>query len=288
MNITSIWSEDFIAAKNLAASLDRNIIFINTMPFYDAFVVLPYIEVFKVPLPKNIDNLNEDQYIINMIQPIRKTEHIQHIQTSINPIYNFLFYDGAWQKPIKHTYWIQHNVVRANASRDDIIKCVASARKGFNSWSILPSRSRIKILSQLSHVLRYSGIFNLALIVSNWVLFSKWYKSSLSFAKFGFAMSAKVRKPKGIITLMEEDGTVLFDKLIQSLVIGNTVIVICTSNSFNLAPYCDIFSTSGIPPGVINLLSCEDVMPLSDNYTATELKDIYYQFTVSKQIITLL
>lgn len=124
-------------------------------------------------------------------------------------------------------------------------------------------------------------------MIYKWIKFPHWYESSSTPQYFDIpVMTIRIRNPKGVITLMERDEMDLFRKLTQSLIIGNSVIVICTAQSCDLAQYCDMFSTSGIPPGVINLLSCENIKPLSEYYNASELREIYYQFTVSKQILT--
>lgn len=65
--------------------------------------------------------------------------------------------------------------------------------------------------------------------------------------------------PMGMIVLKEENENVLFFRLMQTLIAGNSVIVMFDANSCNLISYCDMFSTCGIPPGVINLLSHEDI-----------------------------
>lgn len=70
--------------------------------------------------------------------------------------------------------------------------------------------------------------------------------------------TVQVRVPVGVIILREEKENVLFFRLMQALIAGNSVIVMFGPNFCNLTPYCDIFLTCGIPPGVINLLSHEN------------------------------
>jgi len=108
----------------------------------------------------------------------------------------------------------------------------------------------------------------------------------------------KIRNPKGVIILKEENETVLFRRLIQILTFGNSVIVICNTDSCNLVPYCNMFSASEIPPGVINLLSNENIKELElalcgmdyANYaekffSTINLEKIYINLTIPKQII---
>jgi len=76
----------------------------------------------------------------------------------------------------------------------------------------------------------------------------------------------------------------LFSYLTLSLIVGNCVIVLCNQFSCNLAPYCDIFSASEIPPGVLNLLSNRDMFSQikCPNYTS---KNLFYASTRSKNIV---
>lgn len=78
------------------------------------------------------------------------------------------------------------------------------------------------------------------------------------------------RIPRGVIILKEKSEEILFFRLIQILISGNSVIVIADANSCSLAPYCDIFSTSEIPRGVINFLSNENTSDLELSLCATD------------------
>jgi len=100
----------------------------------------------------------------------------------------------------------------------------------------------------------------LVAIVERWLKFSYlfpyiqgWYSEN------GLTEVTNMRTPLGVIILREENENVLFFRLILTLIAGNSVIVIFDANVCNLTPYCDMFSTCGIPPGVINLLSHEDI-----------------------------
>ncbi|XP_011169021.1 uncharacterized protein LOC105202287 isoform X2 [Solenopsis invicta] len=295
INVTSIWSENIAAAKSLAASLDRNIILVNTLDLYDSAVIMPYTEIFKILLPHH-RNLNEDQQIINTIKPINNTNQSKK-KTKANapadPVppadsdFNLMFYDGTWQKPLQNTYWTYKNTPRANATSNDISRCVASARKGFKIWSALSTGSRMQALSKFALALERASKPKLSKIVIKWMKFPHWYQN-LSIPKPKNSLLTKTYKPKGVITLMEMKEMDLFQKLTQSLIIGNSVIVVCTAKSCNIAEYCEMFSTSGIPPGTVNLLSCENVKLLSKRYNAVNLIDMYRQFTVSKQVVTMI
>ncbi|XP_018401223.1 PREDICTED: uncharacterized protein LOC108778511 [Cyphomyrmex costatus] len=199
-----------------------------------------------------------------------------------------MFYDGTWQKPVQNTYWLYNNtILRANATKDDISRCFESAMKGFKVWSELSTESRMQMLSKLAFLLEYISKPELSKIVFKWIKFPHWYKKSL-LPQHGRSLVVITRKPKGIITLMEKKEADLFCKLTQSLIIGNSVVVICIAKSCNIAEYCNLFLSSGIPPGVINMLTCENVKPLKECYNALELSEIYHQFTVSKQVATMI
>lgn len=284
INITSIWSEDIVAAKNLATSLDRNIVLINTLDIYETMIVMPYIELFKMPFCKL--NVTEKPYIINLIKPICSKKR----PVPANPIYNYMFYDGTWQKPVQNTYWLHNNtnILRASATKDDMYRCFASAKKGFKIWSELSIESRMQILSKFASLLEYISKPELSQIVFKWIKFPYWYKNSLQ-PQSGRSLLVRIRKPKGVITLMEKKEINLFRKLTQNLIIGNSVIVICTANSCNIIQYCNLFLSSGIPPGVVNMLTYESIQPLNELcYDAVDFNEIYYQFTISKQIATMI
>ncbi|EGI58511.1 hypothetical protein G5I_13360 [Acromyrmex echinatior] len=167
-------------------------------------------------------------------------------------------------------------------------RCFASAKKGFKIWSELSIESRMQILSKFASLLEYISKPELSQIVFKWIKFPYWYKNSLQ-PQSGRSLLVRIRKPKGVITLMEKKEINLFRKLTQNLIIGNSVIVICTANSCNIIQYCNLFLSSGIPPGVVNMLTYESIQPLNELcYDAVDFNEIYYQFTISKQIATMI
>jgi len=138
----------------------------------------------------------------------------------------------------------------------------------------------------------------LADIIATDIKFSYIYQNSLSYSQSGGLEVTKIRNPKGVIILKAEDETVLFRQLTQILTIGNSVIVICDTNSCSLAPYCNMLSASAMPSGVINLLSNEDLNKLElalcgTNYESyaeqffseNNMEKIYINLTIPKQII---
>jgi len=125
--------------------------------------------------------------------------------------------------------------------------------------------------------------FLLAKTVSKWIKLSKVFENIL-ICRDERLESIIVHAPKGIISLHHEDEVILFSYLTLSLIIGNCVIVLCNKFSCNLAPYCNIFSASEIPPGVLNLLSNRDMFSQikCPNYIP---KNLFCASTKSKNII---
>jgi len=95
----------------------------------------------------------------------------------------------------------------------------------------------------------------------------------------------KAHKPQGTVILKEKDEITFFCELTQSLIIGNSVIVICDPDLCTLAPYCDMFKISGIPPGVINLLSSENTDFRYDVIKDSTVSKVYSDLTITKHII---
>lgn len=114
--------------------------------------------------------------------------------------------------------------------------------------------------------------------ILKWIKFSNIYETLLCSQSERLEIT-KIRKPRGIIILKEKDETVLFDQLTQILIAGNSVIVICDGkNSCSLAQYCDKFSVSEIPSGVINLLSHDNLKTLEFSLCTTTYDSYAEQF----------
>ncbi|XP_050463343.1 uncharacterized protein LOC126857710 isoform X2 [Cataglyphis hispanica] len=288
MNIVSIWSEDIIAAKNLATSLNKEVLFINThMDLHDGIALLPYVKIFN----KTLDTLSYKQQNFNldnnMIKP-KKNEIPTH----------YFFYYNKWQQPVENTYWIYNETLWAHATSCDIERCIDSAEEGFKIWSTKSAFSRNQSLLKIAYTLENTGKFLLADRIKKWIKFSCIYETSLLCSKNRRSETTKFHKPRGVFILKEKDETVLYDQLTQILIAGNSVIVICDGkNSYDLAQYCDIFSVSGIPSGVINLLLSEKLETLAFSLCAIDYdlyakrffskdpKKTYINLTVPKQII---
>ncbi|XP_011874328.1 PREDICTED: uncharacterized protein LOC105565609 isoform X2 [Vollenhovia emeryi] len=286
MNIVSIWTEDIVFAKNLAMPLNRDVVFINTyMNFHGGIVLLPFARPFKKTL--------ESSHFYFAPDNPGKVQNVQ--KSSVNN----LFYDGAWQRPVNDTYWIHDDTQWANATSDDVKKCISSAEKGFKIWSSKSVTSRKQILSKFASVLESNGKSALADIISKWIKFSCIYENSLSCSQSSGKLEVtKLRKSRGVIVLKEKDEAVLFRRLMQILTVGNSVIVICNTDSCSLVPYCNMFSISEIPPGVINLLSTANIKELEKSlfemeyesyakqlFSDNNFDQTYINLTEPKQII---
>ncbi|KAL6429063.1 hypothetical protein ACFW04_008095 [Cataglyphis niger] len=281
MSIISIWSEDVVAAKNLASCLDRDVLFINTHMDFNGGILF-------VPFAKIIDNLM-DRVIMNSID--KTNSHIFDIQPCYknvkidsedyqksSVIYN-LFYDGMWQKPVEGIYWKHNNEIFAHATNDDIRKCVKSAEKGFKVWHADSLASRIEVLFTLVKTLEYNGHSLLSALVSRCIQFVSLYENSNGYCTRDEKSELIItRKSKGIIILKEENENTLFFRLTQCLLAGNSVIVIFNENFYNIAPYFNIFAISNIPPGVINMLSNKKLMDLESRLCGTQYSTYIKQF----------
>jgi len=288
INFVSIWTEDIVFAKNLATSLNgkRDALFINTnIDFCNGIVLLPHTQMCYETLEKC-----PPSFFDLVKKPSSKLQ---------KDLVYYLFYDGTWQPPVKGTYWIHDECQIANATNYDIIKCINSAEKGFNVWSSKSITNRRQILSKFVSTLNGSGKCVLANMISKWINFSYIYEnSSLSSQNQGLEITT-IRCPRGVIILKEEDEdeVILFCRLMQILTVGNSVIVISDTNFCSLVPYCNMFSASEIPPGVINLLSSDCIKDLelclcgmnyasyAEQLFSEDIKEIFKKLTIPKQIV---
>ncbi|KMQ82548.1 hypothetical protein RF55_22585 [Lasius niger] len=189
-------------------------------------------------------------------------------------------------------YWEHNDVLLANATSEDFKRCMDSAKEGYKIWSAKSINSRMHVLSKLASVLQCKNESLLADIVSKWMKLPYFCINRLTGHEIESVEAperfeiTKVRIPKGVIILEEKDKVTLFRELTQCLITGNSIIVICDPDLCTLAPYCDIFLTATIPPGVINLLSSnilEDVK--YDNLAELKPEEVYVQLTINKHIV---
>ncbi|KYN08505.1 hypothetical protein ALC62_00489 [Cyphomyrmex costatus] len=306
VTIISIWSEDIVAAKNLALSLKSHLVFINKyMDFYGSTVLWPFKSMlFQHLLYKELTIVSQEDETIGQSKEFsRNVVHLSSVIKTNDISIGNLFYDGAWQTPIKGMYWKHNGSLWAQTTCDDFQKCYKSAVNGLQTWSAMSIKTRIQILSRLVSVLKSTGKFVLAAIVERWIKFPYLYNSIQGFIKSDMIEVMQTRESLGVIIILKEESeNVLFFRLMQTLISGNPVIVIFDANFCNPSSYFDMFLMCEIPPGVINLLSHEDVSTLEyklclDNYTnyvneiflkGTSLEAYILPFkrlTIPKQII---
>ncbi|XP_025264730.1 uncharacterized protein LOC112638041 [Camponotus floridanus] len=247
MNIVSIWSEDIVAAKTLAESLNQDVVFINTHMDFCSGIILPYIDKYVKSLDKSLNLHQVDKYMC--VNPIDRTAHE-------GLIYD-LFYNGKWQTPTNDTYWIHNEILLANATYEDITKCAISAIDGFNTWSTMSAKSRMKILSNFVNILECNGKFTVSTIIFYWIKMSYICGSKKQYYQNERFEVIKAHKPQ----------------------------VICDPDLCTLAPYCDMFKISGIPPGVINLLSSENTNFRYDVIKDSTVSKVHSDLTIIKHII---
>ncbi|KYN32401.1 hypothetical protein ALC56_13258, partial [Trachymyrmex septentrionalis] len=204
------------------------------------------------------DNLYQNESINQNQESSTNLIHLSPV-VKINDIsVGNLFYDGAWQKPIKGMYWKHNDSLWANATHTDIKKCYQSAKKGLKTWSNISINARVQK-------------FVLAAMVEKWIKFAYLYKNIQGYIENEMIEVLFTRKALDVIILRQENENILFFRLMQTLIAGNSVIVIFDANFCNPSSYYDMFSKCGMPPGVINLLSHENISTLESklygNYT---------------------
>ncbi|KYM94791.1 hypothetical protein ALC62_14386, partial [Cyphomyrmex costatus] len=294
MNIISIWSEDIVYARYLATILNvcvliSNIIFINMhMDLYGGDILLPYVKVFS----KMHEGFKPTFHNNSIRVPNASEINLSHVLNKEFITICNLFYDGEWHKPVRNMYWKCSNMLWANATRDDVKICLNSAIEGFKIWKTWSITNRIDVLSQMITMLNYNSKFS-----KNISKFSNFTRAWLLYSQNNRLEIIQNRIPRGIIILKEKSEEILFLRLVQILISGNCVIVIADKHSCSLAPYCDIFSTSKIPRGVINFLFNQNTKDLELSLCETDYVNyekqlftsnfdkMYMNLTLSKQIV---
>ncbi|CAL1687930.1 unnamed protein product [Lasius platythorax] len=277
LKILSIWSEDIVGARNLAMSLQRHVVFINTHMNFCAGILLPYAKL----LDRTFQFLSEDEYMSEK----HNYKWIINPKSYKGSIYN-LFYNNIWQKPVRNMYWEHNDMLLANATCEDFTRCIKSAEEGYKIWSAKSINSRMHVLSKLASILKYKNESLLADVVSKWKKLPYFCVNLLTCHETEQFEITKIRIPKGVSILEEKDKVTLFRELTQCLITGNSIIVICNADLCTLAPYCDIFLTATIPPGVINLLSSNILVDVKyDNLAELKPEEVYVQLTINKHIV---
>ncbi|XP_011167484.1 uncharacterized protein LOC105201230 [Solenopsis invicta] len=275
LSLMSIWSEDITAAKALAMKLNKTITFINANFEFCYGIVLPF-KGFST-----FDLLRSDTYDEEAFQTFGDKINLN---TCTGSVY-YLFYDGRWQEPVKKTYWKSNDNIYAQATWEDFNRCTTSAIKANKDWRILPLNSKLKILTTLVHTLQCNGKFLLATHVAEWIRHSNVLEDILCCYQDEKFEISSFHTTKGVISLMHKDENVLFSYLTLSLLLNNCVVVLCNETSSILAPYFNMFSTAGIPPGVVNLLLNKNMHKSQQDESKMLLSNVYTHCTLLKQIV---
>jgi len=125
--------------------------------------------------------------------------------------------------------------------------------------------------------------------VSKLMKFLHICEKSLFCIQNGRLEVTRIRKPRGVIVIKESDETILLYHVIESLFAGNSVIVICGFGTCSLVSslsYCDLFSMSNIPPGVVNLLSSENIKALESILCKKDYESYAKQFFTENNLST--
>lgn len=85
------------------------------------------------------------------------------------------------------------------------------------------------------------------------------YGSSSTIIRDDTVEVLTVRDPKGVIAIGRKDKNDLFLRVVNACIAGNSIIVMHGGELTPINEYCDMMITSGIPPGVINFLSFENL-----------------------------
>jgi acyl-CoA reductase-like NAD-dependent aldehyde dehydrogenase len=169
----------------------------------------------------------------------------------------------------------------SRGSRKDLRNAVASARKAFPEWSGRTAYNRGQILYRIAEVceartaelvdeLRRQGDSTsvarreVEQMIDRWVYYAGWSdKYSQVFGSVnpvaGPYYNFTVPEPTGVVGIVAPETPALLGLVsrVAPAIVGGNVVVVVTSESRPLAPVTlgEIFQTSDVPAGVVNLVS---------------------------------
>lgn len=169
----------------------------------------------------------------------------------------------------------------ARASRKDLRNAVVAARKAFGGWSGKTASNRGQILYRIAEVCesrateliaelektgmsRKSAEREIEQTIDRWVYFAGWSdKYQQIFGSVnpvaGPYYNFTVPEPTGVVGLVAPESSPLLgltSRIAPAIVGGNTVVAIASeSNPLVAITMGEVFVSSDVPPGVINLLS---------------------------------
>ncbi|XP_012262621.2 uncharacterized protein LOC105689858 isoform X1 [Athalia rosae] len=252
LSTVSVWSENLIAAKKLAANIEIGTVWINTHGQLSAGL---HSIIYSLP-PCDAGDLwtwNPENDIDDKCPIATRTID--------------LFYGGKWHTPDEGTYWTNKSgVAYAEATRKDFISCVNAARKGFKSWHSMKLSERVKVIRCFAERLFANGELELGDLVMELVNLPHEFGHSISIVRDGEVEILTTQEPSGVVLIFSAIKSMLFTKLIIAAVTGNTVIVASDTGCDSIfAGYCDMLTSSGFPPGVVNYLFARNSASLRDS-----------------------
>ncbi|XP_043464825.1 uncharacterized protein LOC122500132 [Leptopilina heterotoma] len=236
----SIWTENVLSAKHYVMNMMVSLVWINSFGELGPGVALRTDSKLKCP-------------------NVSRFELKSGFFTGSGKKFD-LFYDGLWKEPKNGKYWTDCNGNSwASASQEDVDSCVQSAKRGFEKWHLTPFSKRKTILQKFADRIHADGNRPLAKLVRSQLDNPILYGSSSTIIRDGTVEVLTVRDPKGVIAIGRKDSNDLFLRVINACIAGNAVIVMYGGVLSPINEYCDMMITSGIPPGVINFLSFENL-----------------------------
>ena len=191
---------------------------------------------------------------------------------SINKTYK-LYIDGAFSRSESdRSYKIQEANI-AWGSRKDLRDAVYAARKAFEGWSGRTAYNRGQILYRIAEIMEGRTDQFIALgatddevaqSIDTWVWYAGWSDkiaqvlgstNPVSGPYFNFT----IPEPSGVIGVLAPESPPLLgltERIAPALVSGNTIVGVASESApFTAITLAEVFATSDIPSGVINLLT---------------------------------
>ena len=203
-------------------------------------------------------------------------ENIKHI--NIKKKYG-LFINGKFVKPLSNKYFYSKNPANekiisniAEANSKDVDKAVLSAKKAFKSWSNLKPSDRAKFIFRIARMIqerakefaiiesldggkpiRESRDIDIPLAANHFFYYAGWAD------KLDYVFPNKKVKPLGVIgQIIPWNFPLLMAawKIAPALATGNTVVLKpAETTSLTALKLAEVIEDSGIPPGVINIIT---------------------------------
>ncbi|XP_057717220.1 aldehyde dehydrogenase family 16 member A1 [Corythoichthys intestinalis] len=175
------------------------------------------------------------------------------------------------------------------ALQDDITQCASSATKGFETWSSLSCYQRSKVLLRLASALGQHGrcvselcdLCQVSCSSSTLVRMLQYYSG---WAQLRDTLIANW-SPLGVVLVVVSDDCTFYSlmlKILPALAMGNSVIVVPGQSTAPPALLlAQLFMSSGLPAGALNVLTGNDVSLAAD--VAKNSRISYVTYSGNKQ-----